>query len=137
MVRWFLQASSLVTDFMAVWIPPLSSGWSTSCAFFRPLFRLDLEREIGDICKASKILSGRASFFRQRHQPVFVALGIADMNPHISAVNITSFTLDTLSKTQPHTVGGKETNPVTQPTDCTKKLVQLLSREYNRDSSRL
>ena len=71
--------------------------------------------------------------FRQRHQPVFVTLGVANMNPHIDGVDIADSQPDSFAKAQPHAVGGKEKDFVAQPVGCGKQPVHLLNGQNIRD----
>lgn len=92
---------------------------------------------MGMFVKCPKCSQDAQGFLGQRYQPVLVALGIADMNPHIAAINITNCEFDTLSETQTHAVGGKEKDPVTQLVGFAKQPVQLFDRKYVWNSGRL
>ena len=74
---------------------------------------------------------------RQWHQPVFVALGVANMNLHIRGVYIANGEPDAFTKPQPHAVGGKEKDPVAHPVGCGKEFAQLLDGQDIRDPGNL
>jgi len=75
--------------------------------------------------------------FRQRRQPVLVALGIADMDLHIFGIDIANGESDAFAKAQPHAVSGKEKDPVAQPVGRGKQTVQLLDGQDIRDPGSL
>ena len=51
---------------------------------------------------------------RQRHQPILVALGIADMHPRPRGVDVTDLQAQPLAQAQAKTVGGEEEHPIAQ-----------------------
>ena len=65
----------------------------------------------------------------QRHQPVLVALGIANVDPHVVRVDIADGEADTFTKAKPHAVAGKEKDPVTPYSGCGKQLPHLRDGE--------
>jgi len=56
----------------------------------------------------------------QRHQPVLVALGITNMDPHVARVDVANSEPDALAKAQAHAVAGKEEDLVAQDPGCGK-----------------
>lgn len=67
--------------------------------------------------------------FGQGDQPVFVAFGVADMNPHIEGVDISDGQTDSLTEAKPKAVGSKEKDPVAQPVGKGDQSSQLLDRQ--------
>jgi len=70
----------------------------------------------------------------QRHQPVLVALGITNMDPHVARVDVADSEPDALAKAQAHAVAGKEEDLVAQDPGRGKQLPHLLDGENIRDS---
>ncbi len=68
---------------------------------------------MGMSVKVPEISQNAQCVFRQRNQPVFVALGVTDM-PHVGGVYISHRQLDTFAKTQPHAVDGEEKGMITK-----------------------
>jgi hypothetical protein len=62
--------------------------------------------------------------FRQGNQPVLVALGVADMDPHVDGIDISHLEADALAKTQAKAVGGEEKHPVAHPVGGVKQLFE-------------
>lgn len=76
-------------------------------------------------------------FVRQRHQPVLVALGITNMDPHLVRVNIADSEPDAFAKTQPHAVAGEKEDFVAQDRGCGKQLPHLCGGKDIGDSGYL
>ncbi len=73
-------------------------------------------------------------FVRERHQPVLVALGITNMDPHVVRVDVADREPDAFAKAQAHAVAGKEEDLVAQDPGCGKQMPDLLDGEDVRDS---
>jgi len=71
--------------------------------------------------------------FRKRNQPVLVAFGVTNMNPHVLGVNIADGQPDSFTKTQTHAVGGKEEDLIAQPVGCGKQSVELFDGQNIRN----
>ena len=91
------------------------------------------ENEMGMSVKVPEISQNAQCVFRQRNQPVFVALGVTDMSPHVGGVYISHRQLDTFAKTQPHAVDGEEKDLIAQPVGCGKKLIYLIDGQNIRN----
>ena len=101
-------------------------------SIFQPSFSVRKEK-MGMSVDFPEISQHAQGVFGQRYQPVLVALGITNMNPHIDGVYIANGQPDTFAKPKPHAVGGKEKDLVAQPVGCGKQLVQLLDGQDIRD----
>lgn len=99
---------------------------------FQPSFTV-WEDEMRMFVNGPEIFQNMQCVFRQGHQPVFVALGVANMNPHIDGVDIADSQPDSFTKPQPHAVGGKEKNFVAQLIGCRKQPVELLDGQNIRN----
>ncbi len=73
----------------------------------------------------------------QRHQPVFVDFGVANMHPHPVRVDIADGELDAFTQAQPHAVAGEKEDLVTQNAGCGKQLSHLFDRQDIRYSGGL
>jgi len=63
---------------------------------------------------------------RQRHQAILIALGIANMHPHVMGVYITDSKPDSFAKAEAHAVDSKEENLVAQDIGGGKQFPRLL-----------
>ena len=91
------------------------------------------KEKTGMFVNGPEISQDTQCLFRQRHQPVLVALGIADMDPHIDSVDIADSQPDAFSKTQPHGIDGEEKDFIAQLVGCGKKPVYLLDGQDIRN----
>ena len=57
---------------------------------------------------------GLQGLLGQGNQPVLVAFGVADVDPHVSRINLSGFQPDPFAKTQAYEVDGEEKNSITQ-----------------------
>ncbi len=73
-------------------------------------------------------------FVRQRHQPVLVAFGITNMDPHVVCVDVADSEPDAFAKAQAHAVGGEEEDFVAQDPGCGKQLPHLFGGKNIGDS---
>ncbi|WP_324547382.1 hypothetical protein [Accumulibacter sp.] len=74
---------------------------------------------------AQEWVSGR----RQRHQPILLALGIADMHTLARAVDVGDRPPQAFAEAQAETVGREEENAVTEPLRREKDPLALLDRD--------
>ena len=76
-------------------------------------------------------------FFRQWDQPVLVALGVSNMDPHVVGINIADGKSDSLTKAQAQRVGSEKKDPITQLACGGDQMTELLDGQDIRDSGGL
>jgi hypothetical protein len=91
------------------------------------------ENEMGVSVKVPEFSQNAQCVFRQRNQPVFVALGVTDMNPHVGGVYISHCQLYTFAKAQSHAVDCEEEDLITQPVGCDNELLYLIDGQNIRN----
>jgi hypothetical protein len=88
-------------------------GMINQVGIFKPSFPAGEEKP-GILMHGPELPQHPQGFVWQRHQPVLVALGVANMNPHVARVDVTNSELDALAQAQAHAVAGKEEDLVAQ-----------------------
>jgi len=91
------------------------------------------KNKMGMLVHGPEISQDTQCIFRQRYQPVLVAFGVTDMNPHVYGVYISHSQLDTFAKTQSHAVDGEEKDLIAQPVGCGKKLIYVIDGQDIRN----
>jgi hypothetical protein len=99
-------------------LDPASVQWQLNqVGIIQPSFPA-WKKKMGMFVNLPEISQHAKGIFRERHQAVFVALGVANMNSHIDGVDITDSQPDSFAKAQPHAVCGKEKDFVAQFVGC-------------------
>ena len=91
------------------------------------------KNKMGMLVHGPEISQDTQCIFRQRYQPVLVAFGVTDMNPHVYGVYISHSQLDAFGKAQSHAVDGEEKDLIAQPVGCGKELVYLIDGQDIRN----
>lgn len=97
------------------------TGAIRQAGVFQPSFAA-WKAKMGVLVHNPKRSQDAQALLRQRHQPILVALGIANMHPHVDGVNIANRQPDAFAQAQSHVVGGKEKDFVAQPVGCGNSL---------------
>jgi len=67
-----------------------------------------------------EIFQNLQCFFRKGYQPVFIALGVTNMNPHIGGIDIANGKIDPFTKAKAHAISSEEKDFVAQFASCGK-----------------